>query len=62
MRAFFNGLVLGILFGALAYWYIEKKAGQHPEAQLRYEHAAHQSASNATYAAQNAAIQRLGCG
>jgi len=53
MRTFFNGLVLGIIFGALAYWYIQKKAGEHPEAQQRYEQAAQESASNVTYAAYN---------
>lgn len=53
MRAFFNGLVLGIIFGAVAYWYIEKKAGEHPEAQQRYEQAAEQGASNVTHAAEN---------
>jgi osmotically-inducible protein OsmY len=53
MRAFFHGLVWGIVVGALAYWFVEKKAGEHPEAQRRYEHAAQQSASNVTHAAQN---------
>jgi osmotically-inducible protein OsmY len=46
MRAFFNGLVLGIVFGVVAYWYIQKKAAEHPEAQQRYEQAASQTASN----------------
>ena len=46
MRAFFNGLVLGIIFGALAFWYIQKKATEHPEAQQRYEQAASETASN----------------
>ena len=48
MRAFFNGLVLGIICGVLAYWYFEKKAAEHPEAQQRYEQAASQVASNAS--------------
>src|SRR5580692_2657818 len=48
MRAFFNGLVLGIVFGVLAYWYVQKKAAEHPEAQQRYEQAATQTASNVT--------------
>jgi osmotically-inducible protein OsmY len=48
MRAFFNGLILGIVFGALAFWYIQKKAAEHPEAQQRYERAAAQTASNVT--------------
>jgi hyperosmotically inducible periplasmic protein len=48
MRAFFNGLVLGLICGAAAYWYFQKKAQEHPEAQQRYEQAASQTASNAT--------------
>jgi hyperosmotically inducible periplasmic protein len=51
MRAFFNGLILGIIFGAVAYWYIQKKAHEHPEAQQRYEQAASQTASDASTAA-----------
>ena len=46
MRAFFNGLILGIIFGAAAYWYLEKKAQEHPEAQQRYEQAAAATANN----------------
>ncbi|HTV40954.1 MAG TPA: BON domain-containing protein [Candidatus Sulfotelmatobacter sp.] len=46
MRAFFNGLVLGIIFGAVAYWYVQKKATEHPEAQQRYEEAASETATN----------------
>lgn len=53
MRAFFNGLVLGIIVGALAFWYIQKKAGEHPEAQQRYEQAAEEGASNVTHAAES---------
>jgi osmotically-inducible protein OsmY len=48
MRAFFNGLILGIIFGALAFWYLQKKAHEHPEAQQRYEQAASETASNAS--------------
>jgi osmotically-inducible protein OsmY len=55
MRAFFNGLVLGIIFGIVAYWYIQKKAEEHPQAQQRYEEAAQESASNATHAAHSMA-------
>ncbi len=54
MRAFFNGLVLGIIFGALAYWYIQKKANEHPQAEQRYEQAAAVTASNATVTAHSA--------
>jgi osmotically-inducible protein OsmY len=55
MRAFFNGLVLGIIVGAAAYWYLQKKAQEHPEAQQRYEQAASQTASEASTAAHSAA-------
>lgn len=51
MRAFFNGLVLGIIFGVVAYWYFQKKAAEHPEAEQRYEQAAAQTMSNATVTA-----------
>ena len=53
MRAFFNGLVLGIIFGAVAFWYIQKKATEHPEAQQRYEQAASETASNVSNTAHN---------
>jgi osmotically-inducible protein OsmY len=53
MRAFFNGLVIGIICGALAYWYIQKKAAEHPEAQQRYEQAAAATVSNASVTAEN---------
>jgi osmotically-inducible protein OsmY len=53
MRGFFNGLVLGIILGAVGYWFIQKKAGEHPEAQQRYEESAAQLRSNAADAAQN---------
>jgi hyperosmotically inducible periplasmic protein len=51
MRAFFNGLVLGIIFGVIAYWYFQKQAAVHPEAEQRYEQAAAQTMSNATVTA-----------
>jgi osmotically-inducible protein OsmY len=53
MRAFFNGLVLGILFGIVAYWYFQRQAATHPEAEQRYEQAAAQTMSNATVTAHN---------
>jgi BON domain len=51
MRAFFNGLILGIIFGVVAYWFLQKKAAEHPEAEQRYEQAAAQTMSNATVTA-----------
>jgi len=53
MRVFFNGLILGIIFGVLAYWYIQKKGEEHPQAQQRYEQAASETASNAAITAHN---------
>jgi osmotically-inducible protein OsmY len=53
MRAFFNGLVVGIIFGVLACWYVQKKAAEHPEAQQRYEQAAAQTMSNASVTAES---------
>ena len=55
MRGFFNGLVLGIILGAVGYWYVEKKANEHPEAQQRYEDSAANVGSNAVDMAHNAA-------
>jgi len=53
MRGFFNGLVLGIVVGAIGYWFVQKKAAEHPEAQARYEQSAAQLRSNAEDAAHN---------
>jgi osmotically-inducible protein OsmY len=47
MRGFFNGLILGVILGAAAYWFIEKKAREHPEAEQRAEAAAAQAQSSA---------------
>jgi hyperosmotically inducible protein len=40
MGKFFNGLLLGLLLGVAAYWFVEKKARQNPEAEKRYEESA----------------------
>ena len=53
MRGFFNGLVLGIILGAVGYWFVQKKAGEHPEAQQRYEQSAAQLRDDTAAAAQN---------
>ena len=53
MRGFFNGLVLGIILGAVGFWFVQKKAAEHPEAQQRYEDAAVQFRTNASAAAEN---------
>jgi len=44
---------MGVIFGVLAYWYIQKKAEEHPEAQQHYEQAVAQSASNAALTAES---------
>ena len=51
MRGFFNGLIVGIVLGAVGFWFVQKKAQEHPEAQQRYE----QSISNAGAAASDTA-------
>ncbi len=53
MRGFFNGLILGIILGAVGYWFVQKKAGEHPEAQQRFEQSAAQLKTNAEDAAHN---------
>jgi osmotically-inducible protein OsmY len=53
MRGFFNGLVLGIILGAAGFWFLQKKANEHPEAQQRFEDSAAQLRTNATDMAHN---------
>ncbi len=53
MRGFFNGLVLGIILGAFGFWFVQKKAAEHPEAQQRYKEAAATAFTNASEAASN---------
>ena len=51
MRKFFNGLVIGVIFGAVGYWFMQNKMRQHPEAEQRFEASAaqaHASASETT--------------
>jgi osmotically-inducible protein OsmY len=54
MRGFFTGLLLGIILGAVGYWYSQKKANEHPEAEQRYEQSAAELRTNASEMAQNA--------
>lgn len=54
MRKFLNGLVLGIIIGAVAYWYFERKAQEHPEAEQHFKQSAAQTGSNAMAAAESA--------
>jgi osmotically-inducible protein OsmY len=53
MRGFFNGLVVGVILGAVGFWFVQKKAAEHPQAQQHYEEAAAQLRTNAGNAAQN---------
>jgi osmotically-inducible protein OsmY len=53
MRVFSTGLILGIVLGAVGFWFLQKKASEHPEAELRYEQSAAQLRTNANAAAQN---------
>jgi osmotically-inducible protein OsmY len=53
MRGFFNGLIVGVIVGAVGFWFIQKKAQEHPEAQERFEQSAAQLKTNAEDAAQN---------
>ena len=51
MRRLLNGLVIGLILGAAGFWFIQKKANEHAEAQQRYE----QSMTDAGAAASEAA-------
>jgi len=53
MRGFFNGLIVGIILGAVGFWFVQKKAREHPEAQQRYQQSAEQFRSSADDAAHN---------
>jgi osmotically-inducible protein OsmY len=48
MRKFFNGLVIGIVIGAVGYWFVQRKAQQYPEAQQHYEDSAAQARASAS--------------
>jgi len=50
---FFNGLLVGIVVGAVGYWFIQEKARQHPETEQRYEQAAAKAGAAANEAAHN---------
>jgi len=55
MRGFFNGLLLGLVLGAVGYWFVQKKANEHPEAQQRYEQSAAQLRTDTVNAAHSLA-------
>jgi hypothetical protein len=51
MRRFFNGLIIGIILGAVGYWYVQDKVRQHPAAEQRAEQSAAEARTNAGEAA-----------
>jgi osmotically-inducible protein OsmY len=53
MRGFSTGLLLGIVIGAVGFWFVQKKGREHPEAQQRYEESAAQLRTSASEAAHN---------
>jgi hypothetical protein len=48
---FLNGLLFGIILGAVAYWFIQNKALQHPESEQRFEASAARAGAAASDAA-----------
>jgi hyperosmotically inducible periplasmic protein len=53
MKGFFNGLVLGIILGAVGFWFVQKKAQEHPEAQQQYVQSASKAGAAMSEAASN---------
>jgi hypothetical protein len=43
MRGFFNGLIIGVILGAVGYWFVEKRSLEHPVAEQHSETAASQA-------------------
>jgi osmotically-inducible protein OsmY len=50
---FLNGLVVGIILGAVGYWYFQEKGRQHPESEQRFEDAAGRAGAAASETAHN---------
>lgn len=50
---FLNGLLVGIILGAIGYWFVQEKARQHPESEQRFEDAASRAGAAASDAAHN---------
>jgi gas vesicle protein len=50
---FFKGLLVGIILGAAAYWFIQEKARQHPETEQRVKDSAARAGAAASDAAHN---------
>jgi hyperosmotically inducible periplasmic protein len=48
---FFAGLIVGLVLGALGYYFIEDQARKHPETEKRYEQSARDAGASASDAA-----------
>lgn len=48
---FFNGLLFGIIVGVAAFWFLQDKARQHPEAEQRFKDSADKAGAAASEAA-----------
>jgi osmotically-inducible protein OsmY len=48
---FFNGLLVGIIIGVAAFWFLQKQAQQHPEAEQRFKDSADKAGAAASEAA-----------
>lgn len=53
MRRFFDGLIIGIILGVVGYWFVQKKAVEHPDLQQQYETAAANAKASASQTATN---------
>ena len=47
MKGFFSGLLIGVILGAVGFWFLEQKGREHPESEQRYESAASQAGASA---------------
>ena len=50
---FFRGLIVGIILGAVGYWFVQEKARQHPETEQRVKDSAAKAGAAASDAAHN---------
>jgi len=50
---FFRGLFVGIILGAVGYWFVQEKARQHPETEQRVKDSAAKAGAAASDAAHN---------
>jgi hypothetical protein len=50
---FLNGLIVGIVVGAVGYWFFQEKAREHPQTEQRFEDSAAKAGAAASDAAHN---------